>query len=772
MSSGQPRAATLSLSGVAFLLVFFASGFAALLYQIIWQRLLTFFGGADVYSVTIIVSAFMGGLGFGSLAGGYLADRLSGRGRLFAFAACELAVAVFAVFSTNIYYDMLYVRLGAWALPRAGLAAIIFAVTLWPTFSMGMSLPLITTALTRDARHPARWVPLLYGWNTLGAACGSLVASLILFRLFDFTTGVRLGALISVSCALGALIAMPYVPKHRSNPNETSDGGDDRVETGSGGSEASPAFSLGTWIAIYALSGFVALSLEIIWFRILGVLLKSNSFTFGHLLGVYLSGVALGSLAGNTRRARESEPTRAFFLLQGAIPLVAAISLVLLILAVDRVTAFAPLWEYLREYEPFGREFVLLRPRLAFVLYVALPVWLIGLPTVMMGLSFAHLQRAVQTDLTALGRRVGWLQTANIAGSMIGAMLTGLVLLGSFGTPGALTLVVACGAVFFLLYGASVSTRIARWQSATALLAIAAAVWMIPPGLTFWARLHGTLPAEIVQSEDGSGLSVLKAPDASMVTTVYANGLGQSTLPFGGIHTALGACPALLHPNPLSIAVIGLGSGDTVFSAGGRPETRTIDSIEIIAPELDTLQQLDERRHYPGLRSLLKDDRVHYWFTDGRALLRKGGRRYDIIEADALRPTSAYAGNLFSLEYFELLRAHLNPGGIAITWTATPRVIDSFVKAFPYALVFEGLAVGSATSIEFDQAVINSRLQDPFTRDYYAGAAIALDVALKLCLEKPPKAYGPDFDRTSLVDVNRDLFPKDEFVIPRARPRD
>ena len=82
---------------------------------------------------------------------------------------------------------------------------------------MGMSLPLITAALTRDARHPARWVPLLYGWNTLGAACGSLVASVILFRLFDFTSGVRLGALISFGCALGALIAVPYVPKHDPN---------------------------------------------------------------------------------------------------------------------------------------------------------------------------------------------------------------------------------------------------------------------------------------------------------------------------------------------------------------------------------------------------------------------------------------------------------------------------------------------------------------------------------------------------------------------------
>src|SRR6187200_1977396 len=126
------RTGRLSLASLAFLLVFFASGFAALLYQIIWQRLLTFFGGADVYSVTIIVSAFMGGLGFGSLAGGYAADRLSGRGRLLAFAGCELAVALFAVFSTNIYYDFLYLRLGALVMPKVALGAIIFGVTLWP----------------------------------------------------------------------------------------------------------------------------------------------------------------------------------------------------------------------------------------------------------------------------------------------------------------------------------------------------------------------------------------------------------------------------------------------------------------------------------------------------------------------------------------------------------------------------------------------------------------------------------------------------------------
>jgi hypothetical protein len=116
-------------------------------------------------------------------------------------------VAVFVTFSATIYYDVLYVQIGSWALSRAAMAAVIFVVTLWPTFFMGMSLPLLTTAMTHDARRPARWVPILYGWNTLGAACGSLAAAAILFRTVDFVTSVRVGAMLSFGCALGALLA-------------------------------------------------------------------------------------------------------------------------------------------------------------------------------------------------------------------------------------------------------------------------------------------------------------------------------------------------------------------------------------------------------------------------------------------------------------------------------------------------------------------------------------------------------------------------------------
>ena len=130
------------------LIVFFVSGFAALLYQVIWQRLLGIFSGTDVYSATIIVAAFMAGLGIGHLAGGHAADRVSRRASLVLFGVAEIAIAVFAVFSTSLYYDLLYRRLGGLQLRPETTAIVLFGGLLWPTAFMGASLPLLARAMT------------------------------------------------------------------------------------------------------------------------------------------------------------------------------------------------------------------------------------------------------------------------------------------------------------------------------------------------------------------------------------------------------------------------------------------------------------------------------------------------------------------------------------------------------------------------------------------------------------------------------------------------
>ena len=751
-----------------FLVLFFLSGFAALIYQVVWQRILTFFGGADIYAVTIIVSAFMGGLGFGSLAGGYLADRLTPRGRLVGFALCELAVAVFAVFSAAIYYDFLYVRLGSWDASRPALAAVIFAVTLWPTFFMGMSLPLLARLLATDPGQPDRWVAFLYGANTLGAALGSGFAAAVLFRNLDFVASLRIGAALNLICAGAAAAASQWWTRDEPGSVER--------EVPDAAIRADTGISFRGWVGIYALAGFVALSLEIVWFRVLGVILKSNSFTFGHLLAVYLFGVGAGALLANHPRVRSASAVSSFFMLQAAIPVVAAGALTVFLGSVDRVAWAAPLWQYLGEYEALSREKLFgslggaggepAQPGLVFTLYVAAPVFLMTLPTLMMGLSFGCLQRAVQEDVAALGRRVGWLQTANIIGSTAGALLTGLGLLTWLGTAGTLRLLVCCSAVFLVIYSLAMRERRARGFALAAAVAVCLMTLALPSSSTLWARLHRSQPRFVIHAEDSSGLSVLKHSVGGRQTIVYANGLGQSTLPYGGIHTVLGALPAMVHPRPALVAVIGLGSGDTTFAIGGRPETVTVDSIEIIAPQLETLRILDRGLEYSGLHSLLEDRRVRHWFGDGRAFIRKSGRRYDIIEADALRPMSAFAGNLFSVEYFELLRDALAPGGIAVTWTPTPRVADSFVKVFSHVLLFHDLAMGSMQPIAFDRTVVESRMGHPFTRDYYQEGGISIRDTLDAYVATAPRVIGPEFDRQGLTDLNRDLFPKDEFAIP------
>ena len=323
--------------------------------------------------------------------------------------------------SATLYYDVLYGWLGPRDLPRAALPLVIFLVTLWPTFFMGMSLPIASRVLTDDASEPASWVPRLYGWNTAGAASGAMFTVAVIFRTMDFRAGLRVGAAISVCCGLAALAWWPALGRagaDRAPSQPLPEGRRTAIRP-----VPPSGLTLGNWIAVYALSGFVALSLEIVWFRVLGVAIKSSAYTFGHLLAIYLAGVGFGALVANTAWFKRRTPVSTFFLLQTAVPLWAALSASSLAYAVGRVGWLDPLWRYFGSYEFLG--FGQYRQPLFYSAYGLVPALLIGPSTLLMGMSFAFLQRAVQTDLRVLGRRVGWLQTANIAGSLAGALVTG-----------------------------------------------------------------------------------------------------------------------------------------------------------------------------------------------------------------------------------------------------------------------------------------------------------------------------------------------------------
>jgi len=765
------------------LLLFLASGFSALLYQTIWQRLLGFFSGVDVYSVTITVAAFMAGLGCGSLVGGQLADRLSAKHRLLAFALAEGIIALFALVSKWLYYDLLYVRWSGLADSVILLPVVLFLSLLLPTFCMGVTLPILAKAFTGRIETAPSVVGYLYGVNTLGAAIGALVTPWILLRHFAFPDILRIGASLNGLCAVGAGLVWLWADRDRPAASGPVPG---RVVSAT----AEPSrFSLRTWMLIYALSGFIALALEIVWFRLLGVLQKSTAFTFPTLLAVYLAGLAAGVIIGVPFAKHVRRPALTFLVLQSGVTLYAAIALASFLHQVNRGAFLEPIWAYLGSYEPVNAVHMLpaiatwfsggpITPeigesaRFAVLLYVLLPLVLIAPSTLLMGASFPVLQKVVQDNPLLLGRRVGWLQTLNIAGSMLGALLVGWCLLGWLGTAGTLKFLVLVGGIFSCLVAWHMTER-RRNRVAALALSIAIVGWLafiIPPGDRLWAKMHGAVPSAIIAREDGSGLAVLKGDPTDFTKDnvwVFSNGIGQSWLPYGSAHTQIGLLAVALHPKPVEVAVIGLGSGDTVYALGGSPHTQQITCIEIVKGTRAALTEVARRVHYPALDALLEDSRIRWEFTDGRAYVSRSGKQFDVIEADALRPTSAYSGNLYSREYFQTLKTHLKPDGLAVTWAPTDRVLASFLEVFPYVVVVNSIAIGRQQPIDTDAAEIIGRLSDPFTTQYYQRIESDLRPLIEDLVTGKFSRFSPESELPANPDLNSDLFPKDEYLAPR-----
>jgi hypothetical protein len=530
------------------------------------------------------------------------------------------------------------------------------------------------------------------------------------------------------------------------------------------------------WIVIYAISGFIALSLEIVWFRLLGVMAKSTAFTFGTLLAIYLTGIAGGAWLGSIFAPRLRRPTFTLLALLSAIGLLGGVLVALLVIGTDR---FVLLQQYFGSYEPLvvRAEIDKLRsgqlPVGFLLLYFALPAALLIPPTFLMGFSFPVLQRIVQTDVAHLGRRLGTLMLANIVGSVLGTILTGVVALDVLGTAGTLKALAMASTLFAFVTLGSIARGRARFVAmATAAVVFALAWRALPDATALWARLHGAAAERIIAGEDATGLSVLRLEPGALQsrTTVFVNGVGQSTIPYGDIHTALGMLPAFLHPSPRNVAIIGLGSGDTVFGAAGRPEIERITCVEIIAPQIAGLRLLQGQQPYGGLERLLGDPRIQHITGDGRIFLMHSPAVFDIIEADALRPTSAYSGNLYSEEYFTLVRSRLRPGGLAATWLPTPRVHNAFVRVFPYVVSAAGVLVGSSEPISLDRDAIGRRIADPRVREHYERAGINVQELMAQYLATPAR-YMPDFDRRTLSDVNSDLFPRDEYDLSPMQTR-
>ena len=367
------------------------------------------------------------------------------------------------------------------------------------------------------------------------------------------------------------------------------------------------------------------------------------------------------------------------------------------------------------------------------------------MPTVLMGVSFPALQQAVHDDPRQSGRRVGTLQAVNIAGCVAGSLLLGLPGLTLLGTTASLRLLVLLGLVFVLVGARVFGPRLfAPFGVALLLSALA-----LPGQDRLWARLHGRAPgADVLVDEDATGVAALARRDDSWL--VYVNGKEHSWIPFGGTHSTLGAGPALVHPEPRSVAVIGLGSGDTIWAAGCRSETTSLVVFEIAAPQPRLLHRLATAGELPQLEQLLSDPRLRVSIEDGRNAIARSAQAFDVIEADALWPHVGYSGNLYSLEFFERCAAKLRPGGVMCTWAPTRRVQQTFLRVFPHVLGTpdRSVLIGSREPLAFAPAEWRPRLDAPAVGAYLGRRIRKATAQLLARLQPVPRTGRPRRSRT------------------------
>ncbi|MEM8829760.1 MAG: fused MFS/spermidine synthase, partial [Cyanobacteria bacterium P01_G01_bin.19] len=411
--------------------LFFTSGFTALLYQVAWQRMLGLFSGSDVRSMTVVVASYLLGLGLGNLISSRNSDRFNSRQCVRVYGFCNLGIALFAISSRFLFYDILFLKLQSLARFPLVMLGIVLVSLLIPTTMMGISLPLLSKAINRSVDNAASRIGWLYGVNTLGSGLGTLVSGWYIIGTFGYEITVYIGAVFSTCVSLTALtIAQKFGTSDRRTQFSVSP---------LAISDRRQKSSIWEWYFLVFVSGFAAISWEIVWFRVLDIALQSNAYTYAHLLAFVLVGTGVGSLLGSKAVPYIRNPKKVFLLIQGLVAVTSAI-------AIWTVASIWQTYPQLRSDEGYinlsNIDFSLIFK------YLIVPSLITIVPSLLLGFYFPIVQKAIQKDDEGIAKGVGSILVANILGNVTGSLVTGLILLNAIGTSWSIKLLSCLGLGF------------------------------------------------------------------------------------------------------------------------------------------------------------------------------------------------------------------------------------------------------------------------------------------------------------------------------------
>ena len=664
----------------------FASGFCGLVYQMAWLRLLRLVFGGSTAASAAVLAIFMGGLGLGSWLLGPRADRARNPLRLYAH--LEIGIAVAAGLTPLLVEGVraLYFALGGEeTLGTAGGTAVRLVLSIvvlgTPAFLMGGTLPATVRAVVRSADAGRRGVGLLYAVNTLGAVVGALVTTFVAIELLGIRRSIWIAALLNLLVAVVARSMSRGLPAAASREPEEAP-----AVAAPSGAPTDRRAPLPLVLTAAALVGFVFFSMELVWYRMLAPILGGTSYTFGLILAVALFGIGAGGLVYSLGSER-ARPTLLGFAFTCALE---ALALAVPFLLGDRL---AWLSLVLLDLGAFGFG-GLVAAWTAVTAIVVLPAALVA------GYQFPLLVGVLGAGRSGVGREVGFAYAANTAGAIVGSIAGGFGLLPLLSAPGTWRATTGVLVALALLAGGVAVARGGErrgWRrpAAVAALAGAALAMVAAPGPTaVWrhagigAGRYGELPddpnglradrhahqARLLWEEDGreSSVALVRGSGYSFVVNGKSDG---SAIGDAGTQVMGGLIGSMLHPDPRSALVIGLGTGSTAGWLAEVPSIERVDVVELEPAILRVAAWCSAVNH-----DVLDHPEVEIIVGDGRELLLTTNKRYDLIFSEPSNPYRAGISSLFSQEFYRAARERLTEDGIFLQWLQGYEVDPTVVR--------------------------------------------------------------------------------------------
>ena len=683
------------------LLLFFGSGCAALIYEIVWFQLLQLVIGSSAVSLGVLLGVFMGGMCLGSVALPRCVPQHYHPVRVYAMLEAGLGICGLAALVVVPLAGRLYASLAGPGMMGLLLRGLVCGTCLLPpTLLMGATLPAISRSL-KTTPAGVSWLGLFYGGNIAGAVVGCLLAGFSLLRYHDMRTATYIAAAINGTVSLLGF-GLASLRPHRNTGAETVQEKRTNEETDAktrppGHQERDTKAPYSGLVSLtIALSGLCALSAEVVWTRLLSLMLGPTVYAFCIILAVFLVGLGVGSSTGALLARGTANPRGAL----GACQLLLAAAIGWAALMLGRSLPFWPINPSLTR--SIWLSFQLDLVRCAWVLLPATFLW---------GASFPLALAAAAPGRGDSGRLVGRIYAANTVGGIIGALACSLLLIQSIGTQQIERLLIAVSGVSGMLMfwprgsrspesgppaGGGIGRPILVCLGVGLVALLAWSVPRVPWQLVAYGRY---LPAK---TELGSLLFMGEGMNASVAVTELSGGVRNFHIS-GKIEAStdardmrlqrmLGHIPGLLHPRPQSVLVVGCGAGVTAGSFVGHPDVKSIVICELepLIPRAVARYFSKENEH------VLKDRRTRMVYDDARHYILTTRDKFDIITSDPIHPWVKGAATLYTKEYFELCRRHLNPGGLMTQWVplyesnlaVVKSEIATFFSVFPNGTVW------------------------------------------------------------------------------------